>query len=187
MQVLDVLRGKFSRLRLIWADQAYAGDLLVWVWALCPWRKVRLDIVKRPPRVKGFLRLPKRWIVEMCQPQCCCTSFSADGLAPSYVSSLEMLLFHSCVRRRCSGVSRGGVQPQSAAVIARRQGTPLFEAPQFGCIGPHDPALRRGVPAAWSQPRLRQVCNVVFGMPTVRAKSDTHHGGSGMRDRKSVV
>ena len=34
------------------------------MWALRPWRKVRLDIVKRPEGVKGFLLLPKRWIVE---------------------------------------------------------------------------------------------------------------------------
>jgi putative transposase len=64
MQLLAVLHDKFSRLRLIWADQAYAGDLLAWVWALRPWRKVRLDIVKRPEGIKGFLLLPKRWIVE---------------------------------------------------------------------------------------------------------------------------
>ena len=64
IQMLDVLRGQFSRLRLIWADQAYAGDLLARVWALRPWRKVRLAIVKRPEGVKGFLLLPKRWIVE---------------------------------------------------------------------------------------------------------------------------
>ena len=64
MQLLDVLRGRCSRLRLIWADQASAGDLLAWVWALRPWRNVRLDMVKRPEGIKGFLRLPKRWIVE---------------------------------------------------------------------------------------------------------------------------
>jgi len=34
------------------------------VWALRPWRKVRLEIVKRPKGVKGFPRLPWRWIVE---------------------------------------------------------------------------------------------------------------------------
>jgi putative transposase len=62
--LLDILRSKFSRMRLIWADGAYAGDLLAWVWALRPWRKVRLDIVKRPEGTKGFLLLPKRWIVE---------------------------------------------------------------------------------------------------------------------------
>jgi putative transposase len=62
--LLDVLRHRFSRLRVIWADQAYAGDLIAWVWALRPWRKVRLAIVKRPEGTKGFLLLPKRWIVE---------------------------------------------------------------------------------------------------------------------------
>jgi putative transposase len=64
MSLLDVLRHRFSRLRVIWADQAYAGDLIAWVWELRPWRHVRLDIVKRPEGIKGFLLLPKRWIVE---------------------------------------------------------------------------------------------------------------------------
>jgi putative transposase len=64
MQLLDVLRHKFARLRLIWADQAYAGDLLAWVWSLRPWRKVRLEILRRPEGTKGFQLLPKRWIVE---------------------------------------------------------------------------------------------------------------------------
>jgi putative transposase len=63
-QLLAPLRSKFSRLRLIWADQAYAGDLITWLWALRPWRKIRLTIVKRPEGIKGFLLLPKRWIVE---------------------------------------------------------------------------------------------------------------------------
>jgi len=62
--LLEVLRHQFSRLRLIWADGAYAGDLLAWVWALRPWRKVRLEIVKRPTGVKGFQLFPWRWIVE---------------------------------------------------------------------------------------------------------------------------
>ena len=64
MVLLEVLRHKFSRLRLIWADQAYAGDLIAWLWSLRPWRKVRLEIVRRPEGTKGFLLLPKRWIVE---------------------------------------------------------------------------------------------------------------------------
>ena len=62
--LLKVLRHQFSRLRLIWADGAYGGELLAWVWALWPWRKVRLEIVKRPTGVKGFQLLPWRWIVE---------------------------------------------------------------------------------------------------------------------------
>jgi putative transposase len=64
MPLLDVLRHQFSRLRLLWADRAYSGDLGAWLWDLRPWRKVRLEIVKRPEGTKGFLLLPKRWIVE---------------------------------------------------------------------------------------------------------------------------
>jgi putative transposase len=63
-QLLAPLRSTCSRLRLIWADQAYGGDLITWLWALRPWRKIRLAIVKRPEGIKGFLLLPKRWIVE---------------------------------------------------------------------------------------------------------------------------
>lgn len=62
--LLAVLRHRCSRLRLIWADQAYTGDLVAWVWALRPWRKIRLEVVKRLEGVKGFHVLPKRWIVE---------------------------------------------------------------------------------------------------------------------------
>lgn len=64
MYLLAILRSKFSRLRLIWADQAYTGALVAWLWGLRPWRKVRLEIVKRPEGTKGFLLLPKRWVVE---------------------------------------------------------------------------------------------------------------------------
>jgi putative transposase len=64
MPLLEVLRHHFSRLRLLGADQAYRGDLAAWLWGLRPWRKVRLEIVKRPEGTKGFLRLPKRWMVE---------------------------------------------------------------------------------------------------------------------------
>jgi putative transposase len=62
--LLEVLRHRCSRLRRIWADGAYGGALLGWVWALRPWRKVHLEIVRRPKGVKGFQRLPWRWIVE---------------------------------------------------------------------------------------------------------------------------
>jgi putative transposase len=62
--LLEGLRHRFSRLRHIWADGAYGGDLIAWVWALRPRRKVRVEIVKRPKGVKGFQLLPWRWIVE---------------------------------------------------------------------------------------------------------------------------
>ena len=63
MPLLDGVRHRFSRRRLIWADQASGGALRAWVWALRPWRHIRLDMVKRPEGTKGFLLLPKRWMV----------------------------------------------------------------------------------------------------------------------------
>jgi putative transposase len=62
--VFAVLRHKFSRLHLIWADQAYAGQLIAWVNALRVDRPVRLEIVKRAAVAQGFVVSPKRWIVE---------------------------------------------------------------------------------------------------------------------------
>lgn len=49
------------RIRLIWADAAYAGKLIEWLGHLCSWT---LDIIKRPTDAKGFILLPKRWVVE---------------------------------------------------------------------------------------------------------------------------
>jgi putative transposase len=62
--VLAVLQHKFWRLRLIWADGAYAGALVDWVRALRPHRPLRLEITKRSDDLKGFVVIPKRWIVE---------------------------------------------------------------------------------------------------------------------------
>ena len=52
----------FGRLKLIWADGGYAGQLVAWLAGLRHHRV--LQIVKRNADVKGFTVLPKRWIVE---------------------------------------------------------------------------------------------------------------------------
>jgi len=59
--VLRKLAGRFSRLALIWADGGYAGKLIDWVADFGHWI---LWIVKRCDDVKGFLVLPRRWVVE---------------------------------------------------------------------------------------------------------------------------
>jgi putative transposase len=59
--VLRKLRGRFWRLKLIWADGGYAGQLIDWTRKLGRWV---LAIVKRADDAKGFTVLPKRWIVE---------------------------------------------------------------------------------------------------------------------------
>jgi putative transposase len=58
------LFGTSARLQLIWADQAYAGQLIAWVKALRAYRPVRLEIVKRAASAEDFAVSPKGWIVE---------------------------------------------------------------------------------------------------------------------------
>jgi putative transposase len=60
--VLQTISRKFRRLRTIYADSIYAcNGLVAWVYSYC----LRfLEIVKRPKGSKGWVRLPKRWIVE---------------------------------------------------------------------------------------------------------------------------
>ena len=59
--VLDRLGQRFGRLRLIWADGGYAGQLVEWVKTVY---HRTLEIVKRSDDLTGFVVLPKRWIVE---------------------------------------------------------------------------------------------------------------------------
>jgi putative transposase len=59
--VLEKIKGTIQRLRLIWADGAYAGDLIDWVKDECG-RK--LEIQRGPKGAKGFVVRPWLWIVE---------------------------------------------------------------------------------------------------------------------------
>ncbi len=62
--LLGILRHRFSRLRHLWADGAYAGPLVNGVRALRPQRPIRLEITKRSDKAKGFVVIPQRWMVE---------------------------------------------------------------------------------------------------------------------------
>ncbi len=61
---LQVLAAGWTRLRLIWADGAYAGELVEWVRQLRERRRIELEIVRRSEAATGFVVWPKRWIVE---------------------------------------------------------------------------------------------------------------------------
>ena len=58
--VLQKLVGRSPRLKLIWADGGYRGQLVDWVQQLGGWM---LTIVKRPD-LPHFTVLPRRWVVE---------------------------------------------------------------------------------------------------------------------------
>jgi len=62
--VLERLRHRFSRLRLVWADGGYGGALVEWVRSLRTRNTVRLEIVRRSDDAKGFVVLPRCWVVE---------------------------------------------------------------------------------------------------------------------------
>jgi len=59
--VLEKVKDHLSRLKLIWADGSYAGQLVDWVKSTYGWI---LEIVKRTDDVKGFQVLPRRWVIE---------------------------------------------------------------------------------------------------------------------------
>lgn len=59
--VFEKARVRFPRLKLVWADGGYAGQLLEWVKSFCCFV---LEIVKRSDCMTGFVVLPRRWVVE---------------------------------------------------------------------------------------------------------------------------
>jgi putative transposase len=59
--LLASVADRLPRLKVIWADGGYAGQLIDWVLATCGWA---LQTVLRPATAAGFVVLPKRWIVE---------------------------------------------------------------------------------------------------------------------------
>jgi putative transposase len=60
--VLESVKDRCPRLKVVWADGIYAKQWLIdWVRTGCGWE---LQIIKRSDKEKGFKVLPKRWVVE---------------------------------------------------------------------------------------------------------------------------
>ena len=59
--VLTLLKGRFPRLKMLWADGGYAGQWIEWTKNGGRWI---LEIVKRSDDMIGFVVLPRRWVVE---------------------------------------------------------------------------------------------------------------------------
>jgi putative transposase len=58
-----LLFGRFPFLKKLFADSAYQGTIFATaIGAILP--SLHIEIVKRSDRAKGFVILPKRWIVE---------------------------------------------------------------------------------------------------------------------------
>ena len=60
-RLLSVLQERFSTIRMVWADGGYGGRLVIWAANVI---RLTITIVKRTDDVKGFVVLPRRWVVE---------------------------------------------------------------------------------------------------------------------------
>lgn len=58
-EVLGFCLGTYPRLKTVWADAAYGGQLIEWAKRVLG---MTLQIVRRTD--KGFVVLPRRWVVE---------------------------------------------------------------------------------------------------------------------------
>jgi putative transposase len=52
---------RYCRLTMIWADGSYRGELIDWVKRVLGWQ---LEVVDKAQGQKGFVVLPRRWVVE---------------------------------------------------------------------------------------------------------------------------
>ncbi len=60
--VLDRIRRRFPWLELVWADGGYNARQVEAAVAKVP--SLRMEIVKRTDDMKGFVVLPRRWVIE---------------------------------------------------------------------------------------------------------------------------
>lgn len=100
--VLGLLEGRFSRLRLIWADGGYAGRLVEWVRDLRSRGRLRLEIVKRSDDAKGFVVLPRRWVVERTFAwlgRCRRLSKDYEATTASSEAFVKLAMIHHMARR----------------------------------------------------------------------------------------
>lgn len=62
LQKVNQMGCAVSRLHTIWVDAGYDGNpFMQWVMHICRWI---VQVVLRPQEHKGFVILPKRWVVE---------------------------------------------------------------------------------------------------------------------------
>ena len=95
--------GSFPRLRLVWTDGAYAGYLIsclaTFTRSVGSWV---LEIVKRADQAKGFVLLPRRWVVErtfawLSKYRRLCKDY--EETPPSSEAWIYVAMIHIMVRR----------------------------------------------------------------------------------------
>lgn len=104
--VLQKIKNILPTLKIIWADQGYAGKLVAWVQEIVG---IKLDVVKRNPkknRPAGFEPIPKRWIVERTFAWLCNyrrLSKNYECREDTAETMVRLAMIHLMVRRLCPG------------------------------------------------------------------------------------
>ena len=101
--VLRQARALFPRLRRIWADGGYAGKLIAWTLRVCGWV---LEIVKRSDQAKGWVLLPRRWVVERTfgwLSQCRALARDYEFHRETSEALIQVAMIHLMLRRLAKG------------------------------------------------------------------------------------
>ena len=99
--LLQALKDRCVRLKRIWADGSYAGELIEWVKATLGWT---LEIVSKPKDQKGFVVLPRRWVVERTYAwfgKYRRLSKEYEATAKSSETMIYIAMSHRMLRRLC--------------------------------------------------------------------------------------
>ncbi len=91
--------GAFPRLAHLWVDGAYAGEFVTWVGAYAGWT---VEVVSRPAGARGFVLLPKRWIVERTLAwlgRCRRLSKDYEALPETEEAFIYLAMIHLMLRR----------------------------------------------------------------------------------------
>jgi putative transposase len=97
--LLSRLSGACKKLRRVWVDGAYRGQLLDWVAEHC---QCRLQVVLRSDDQKGFAVLPRRWVVERTLAwlsQARRLSKDYEGLVSTSEAMIHIVMIRLMVRR----------------------------------------------------------------------------------------
>ncbi|NUK22437.1 IS5 family transposase [Streptomyces lunaelactis] len=61
VDMFPALRERFPTITKVWADGGYTGELITWALSVL---QLIVTVIKRSDDVKGFVVLPRRWVVE---------------------------------------------------------------------------------------------------------------------------
>src|SRR5437016_3183713 len=98
----QLTRDEFPRLRLLWADSKYHNHAL-YGW-LDENAHYDLEVVSRPPGQKGFVVLPKRWVVERTfawLKRCRRLTADREKSARSAEAMIRLAMIHLMLNRLC--------------------------------------------------------------------------------------